>query len=310
MLAISTLWNCHRHTDGEALLSESRTFGLTTIEVCPNTKISLFPGFRRVLQTGRARIVSLANFTPRPIDRPGTGIEPFELTSAASSLRKRAQDWTRITIDYAAGLEASFVVLRLGPTGMRRFSKELFRQVRAGRLHSREFVSAKLEGLRERVRLGEAWLGRARQSLEVLIPFAQARGIRLAITAGGGYEEGPMEQESLRLVEEFGREGALGYWHDFSEVQKRANLGLLDHGEWLTAVRPHLLGCYLSDLKWPDEGGRVPLSGMIDFAELMPIVPPNTPAIWQIDPNHRAAELRQMVPEWEDRFNRSPKSEG
>jgi sugar phosphate isomerase/epimerase len=303
MTAISTLWNCDRHTDGEALLSELRTLGLTAIEVSAGAKISQFPGFRRVLEAGRIRVVSLANFSPLPIDSPLVGLGDGQLTSSTGALRDRALDWTRITIDYAASLEASFVVLRLGPTGLRGVTRELFRQVRAGGLHSRRFVATKLDGIREREQLGEAWLGRARRSLENLVPFAAARGIRLALSGGEGLEEGPTEEEMTRLLSEFGRDGTVGYWHDFAGTQKKANLGFLDHAQWLTERRDQLFGCHASDVKWPDEGGCVPLSGMIDFETLMPLLPPGCPVVWNVAPCHRAAELRQMLPAWEERFS-------
>jgi hypothetical protein len=219
-------------------------------------------------------------------------------------------NWTRITIDYAADLEASFVVLRLGGIGMKGFTTELYRQVREGGLHSRKFVATKLAGVRERSRLSESWLSRAKRSLEALVPYAKHRGIRLAITGGGGYEDGPTESELLHLMGEFGREGTLGYWHDFSETQKKANLGLLDHAQWLMEMRPHLLGCYLSDLRWPDETGCVPLSGMIAFERLVPLLPAHTPTVWNIHPSHRGAEVRQMLPVWEDRFVRGVESAG
>jgi len=308
MLALSTTWNSHRYTDGEALLSELRTLGITGVEVAPGTKISLLPGFRRVLKTGRANVISVGNFCPLPIDPKGVGVLRCELTSPNPAWRERAIHWTKITIDYAAGLEASYVVLRLGGTAMQGFTAELYRQVRSGGLHSRRFVTEKLRGIRERARESGPWMTRAKATLDVLLPYAASKGVRLAILGTGNYEEGPTETEMLELLQSVGKGGALGYWHDFSQTQKKANLGLLDHAEWLQEIRPHLLGCHLNDLRWPDETGCVPLSGMIDFDRLIPLLPPQTPLIWNVNPRCRAAELRQMVPVWEERFLKGAKA--
>lgn len=310
MLAISTNWNGHRYTDGEALLSELRTLGLTQIEVASGTNISLFPGFRRVLKTGRAQVVSLANFSPRPIDPDRFGVAPCELTATSPLLRQKAVEWTKITIDYAAGLGAAFVVVQLGRTGLTGFTHELYQQVRRGGLHSRPFVTAKLDGIRKRTRLSGPWLARAKRSLEALLPYAKAHGVRLALASAGSYEDGPTETELLQLLNEFRTEGTLGYWHDFSLVQKKANLGLLNHEQWLNEVRPHLWGSYLNDLRWPDQTGCVPLSGMIAFEKLVPLLPRDTPQVWKIDPSNRAAELRQTIPIWEERFVRGLKPAG
>jgi len=112
-----------------------------------------------------------------------------------------------------------------------------------------------------------------------------------------------MEQESLRLVEEFGREGALGYWHDFSEVQKRANLGLLDHAQHLQAISPRLLGCHVHDVDWPAKDHRVPLStGGVDFEKLLPWVPKGLPLVWELSPSQRRAQVLAEHQAWRSKF--------
>jgi sugar phosphate isomerase/epimerase len=306
MLAISTIWNGHRHTDGEALFSELRTLGLSDIEIGPGTKISLFPGFRRVLRTGRAGVVSVENFCPRPLDIDGMGVEHRELTSPDPRHRKTALHWSKITIDYAASLEARFVVIHLGRTPMREFTGNLVRQIQAGRIHSRPYVREKLRGIRDRARESGPWMARAREALETLLPHAAARNVRLAIASAGEHEDGPTERELLELLGEFGKDGGIGYWHDFSEIQKKANLGFLDHAQWLREIRPHLLGCHVNDLRWPAETQGVPLSGMVEFEKLMPLIPRGVPLVWHPSPHCRAADLRQMLPQWEQRFVRTP----
>jgi sugar phosphate isomerase/epimerase len=305
MLAISTIWNGHRHTDGEALFSELRTLGISDIEAGPGTRICLFPGFRRVLKTGRARVISVANFAPKPIDPRGSGESHCELTAIDTALRKQALHWTKITIDYAAGLEAPFVVIRLGRSRIGAVTPTLLRLVEQGELHSRPFVTAKLRAIRERERESGAWLNRARASLEELLPHAKARNVRLAIVSQGDYEDGPTDRELLVLLKDLGKDGSLGYWHDFSETQQKANLGFLDHAEWLREVRPHLLGCHVNDLRWPGDTQLVPLSGLVDFERLMPLLPRDIPLVWHVSPRCRAADLRQMFPLWEEKFVRA-----
>ena len=306
MLAISTIWNGHRHTDGEALFSELRTLGISDIEVGPGTKVCLFPGFRRVLKTGRARVISVENFTPRPLDPTGLGLTHCELTSADPVLRQTALHWTKITIDYAAGLEAPFVVLHLGRPRMRAFTGDLVDLVQRGQIHSRAYVTGKLTGIKNRARESGPWMDRARAALESLIPHATARKVRLAIASPGDYEAGPTERELLILLGDLGKDGTLGYWHDFSEIQTKANLGFLNHAQWLQEIRPHLFGCHVNDLRWPAETQGVPLSGMVDFEALMPLIPREVPLVWHVSPNCRAADLRQMLPVWEQRLVRTP----
>jgi len=161
-----------------------------------------------------------------PSDPSGVGIRHSELTSPNPAWRERAIRWTKITIDYAAGLEASYVILRLGGNQMPGFTADLYRQVRDGGLYSRRFVTAKLRGIQQRARESAPWLTRAKASLDVLLPYATERGIRLAILGTGNYEEGPTETEILELLNSRGKDGTLGYWHDFSQTAEEGQPGI------------------------------------------------------------------------------------
>ena len=104
-------------------------------------------------------------------------------------------------------------------------------------------------------------------------------------------------------MDEFHDNEWIGYWHDFGHVQRKHNLGLLDHAEWIGKMRPHWMGCHLHDVEWPARDHRVPLTASgVDFDRLMPLVPGNKPVVWEISSRRRKETIVQMLPEWRRRF--------
>jgi sugar phosphate isomerase/epimerase len=263
--------------------------------------ICLYPGLKRVVRTGRASVACVSLFCPRPIDPGHLGTDSCHLTSRDRARRDAALAWSRLTLDYAAEIGAPFVVVPLGRTEAPPFTAGLCRLVAANRLHGREFVARKLRAVRAREQESTSWMPRARAALETLLPLAASRGLRLALAPAADWEEGPTEGEMLALLREFGS-GPLGYWHDFGRIQRRANLGFLDHAQWLESVRPHLVGCHLDDVRWPDLTGAVPLSGMIDFDRLVPLLPRGVPLVWNPEATSRPTDLKQSLASWEERF--------
>jgi hypothetical protein len=85
-------------------------------------------------------------------------------------------------------------------------------------------------------------------------------------------------------------------------IQIKANLGFLDHAEWLRAIGPRALGCHLQDCKWPAQDHQVPFAGMVDLENLVPLLPPNCLFVWEMSPRRTAEEIRESVVRWKERF--------
>ena len=301
MLSFSTCWNSHRHTDGEIMLSEIRGLGFESIEISAQLKLSLLPGIRRLYKRNKIKVTSVHNFCPAPIDildHP----ENFQFSSSNKAERLRAIQLTQQTIDYAKGFDASYVIVNLGTTPLKGFTDELVQMVEKGQLHSRKFVSKKLEGIRQRERIGPKPLEIAMDSLDQVITYAAKRGIKIGLQSRRDYEGLPNEREMLELMRTFEDNPYVGYWHDFGHVQRRANLGLVDHMQWLEKMQPYIIGCHLHDVQWPDLDHHVPLTGMIEFDRLVPLVPKEAPIIWELRPERRKADIKQALPAWEQRF--------
>lgn len=302
MLSFSTCWNSHRHTEGEDLVREFLEMGVDTIEVSHGLKISLLPGIQKMHQEGQIRVSGVHNFCPSPVELMIDAPDAYEFTSHRAFDRDRAFNLTVKTIETAAGFGARYVVLHLGSVPVRSFTAKLEELAREGGLNSREFVKVKLEAVRTREKAAGLYLRRARETVERLVEHAEQHRIVLAIESRSHYEQVPSEREMVALMEHFADCPWVGYWHDFGHVQRKANLDLLDHEEWLRRMAPHLVGCHLHDVIWPERDHRVPFQGTIEYDRLMPLVPPGLPIVWELSPRRRRRDVKAALPEWRERF--------
>ena len=304
MLAISTCWNSHRHTDGGSLLCEMAKLGFEEVEVSHGTSVSLMPGFLAALKRAEppARVCGVHNFCPSPVEILMDAPDAYEFTSRSLQDRERAIKLTLRSIDTAVQLGGRYVVLHLGSARVRARTAKLERFALSGELHSRKFIQEKLALIQEREEAGKIALPLVREALSVIIPHATAQGIQLGFESRSHYEQIPTELEMMTLLEEFRDSPAVGYWHDFGHVQRRANLGLVDHEAWLGSVSDRLLGCHLHDVVWPHQDHQVPFQGTIDYDQLVPLLPADRLLVWEMSPRRRSTHIRESLIAWKDRF--------
>ena len=302
MLSFSTRWNSHRHTDGEQMMSEIRQLGFNTIEMGHGLKLSLVPGIKRLLQRGRLKISSVHNFCPAPVEALGSNPDEVEFTSRKKADVKRALQLTYQTIDYAAEFGAPFVIIRLGSTSLHGFTDGMMKIAGSSQLHSRSFVYNKIRAIEQREKASPRCMEMIRDALDHIVTYAGRKSIKIGIKARGRYEQAPSEREILELMEEFKGNPYIGYWHDFGHIQCKANLGLVDHAQWLKKMEPYILGCHLHDVHWPGTDHCVPLSGGIEFDKLMPLVPADVPLVWSLDPKQKTADIKRALASWEERI--------
>jgi sugar phosphate isomerase/epimerase len=227
----------------------------------------------------------------------------YEFTSSRAWERERAISLTKKTIEMAARFRVDRIVLHLGSTRMRALTRKLEELALDGAAYSRKFTAVKLDLVRLRAKAGPPALALARDALHQLLPLAEQHRVALAIETRSHYEQVPDEIEMLALLEEFKSTPWIGAWHDFGHVQRKANLGLLDHESLLRSIAPRLLGCHVHDVTWPAKDHRVPFTGGgVDFQKLLPLVPPNIPLVWELSPRQRKRDIIEQRPVWESRF--------
>jgi sugar phosphate isomerase/epimerase len=275
--------------------------GFDWVELGHGIRLSLMPGIQKMFDSGQARFTSLHNFCPLPVEVMMASPDCYKFSALSSEERERAVKQTLQTIDFAARLNAPFVVLHLGEVNMRPITDQLIALAKNGRYLSREYVRLKIGAVRTREKIGLAYLQRVKDCLRRIIEHAASRNVRIALEGRRGYEEIPSERELPGLLEEMGCT-QLGYWHDFGHSQIKENLGFIDHEEWLRTIGPRAFGCHVQDCIWPAKDHEAPFTGIVNFEKLVPLLPANCLFVWEMSPSKTPDAIRQSVQIWKERF--------
>jgi len=303
MLSLSTCWNSHRFTEGQHIVSEARGCGFEWIEISHGTSISLFPGLLECLQAGQIRVSSVHNFCPSPVEVMIDAPDAYEFTSHRKEDRERAISLTKKSIETAVRFGADRVVLHMGSAAMKPFTDQLEEMAHQGAAYSRKYTELKLRFVQERQKHSAFYLERAKSALEELLPVAESHRVKLAIETRSHFEQVPSESEMLRLLSDFPDHPWLGAWHDFGHVQRQANLGLLNHAQYLAAIAPRLIGCHVHDVDWPAKDHRIPFTGGdVDFDHLLPLLPADIPLVWELSPSQKRLQITERLVEWRNRY--------
>jgi sugar phosphate isomerase/epimerase len=302
MIAFSTSWNSGRHTTGDEMLREILALGFNLIELGHGIRISLMPGIQKMFDAGEVAFTSLHNFCPLPVEVMSASPDCYQMSSPNPRERQRAVKQTLQTIDFAARLNASFVVLHCGSVRMNPITDELIELAKNGELLSRQYVRKKVEAVKRREERAPAYLARLKECLKPIVERAAEKKIRLGIEGRRGYEEIPSEREIPPLLDEIAAPH-VGYWHDMGHIQIKENLGFLDHVEWLRLIAPRTFGCHMQDVKWPAQDHQPPFLGDMKYLEgLTRMLPRNCQIVWELSPRRTAEEIAQSLQIWKERF--------
>ena len=302
MLSISTCWNSSRHTDGAAMLEELLEFGFDRVELGHGIRMSLMHGIQAMRDKGRVQFSSLHNFCPLPLEITTPSPDCLLFSSHREAERERAVRQTLQTIDFAAQLGAPNVVLHCGRVVMPPVTHQLIELIQSGRHLSPEYARLKTRAVQQREQIAPKHIARLKDCLTRIVEHAAAKGIRLGLESRQAYEEIPSEREFDELLAEYPAP-TVGYWHDIGHVQIRANLGFVDHAEWLARVAPRLIGCHLHDVLWPGRDHQPPFTGgSVDYEKLIPLLPKETLFIWEMSPRRNREEIAESLRLWKEKF--------
>jgi len=285
------------------MCTEIREMGFDTVEVSHGLKISLIPGIRKAFQEGVVKVSGIHNFCPSPVEIMIDAPDCYEFSSHRSFDRERAIKLTLKSLETAADFQSQYLVMHMGTVPMKSFTDDLEKLMKAGQTHSREFVKTKLKCIQHREKQAGLYYKRAIDALELLGEEAGKFGVKLAVESRSHFEQVPNEREMTALQEHFRDHPWIGYWHDFGHVQRKANIGYLDHYQWLRSMQPFLLGCHLHDVEWPARDHRVPMTaGGVDYERLMPLVSVEKPVVWELSYRRRKATVIEALGKWNEAY--------
>ncbi|QQY09975.1 MAG: TIM barrel protein [Candidatus Xiphinematobacter sp.] len=297
---MSTSWNIHRHRSGKSMLEEIMALGFRWIELSWGINTRMAAEISKFVERGKVRISSLYNF--HSASREWTNHDLLQFTSHRGDQRQQAIHLTQQTIDYAARLGASCVILLFGRVGGLHSYRRLRRLALQGKLYTKEFARAKIREILLRERHSDSLKERAVDCLLRLGDYASARGIRLGIENRKAYEAFPSERELLPLLERLGHP-TFGYWHNFGCSQVKEHLTLINHREWLDRVGSWAIGSHVCDVRGLDNDNLLPFSGTIDYPGLVPFLPDSCMFVLDLKGVEGGDAVQKSVERWKGMFS-------
>jgi sugar phosphate isomerase/epimerase len=273
MYSFSTCWNSSRHTDGRAMLREIRDLGFDHAELSHGIRISLMPGILEAVAAGEMKISTLHNFCPLPVGVTHASPNLYEFSAEKPRDRELAVKYTLKTFEFAARVQAPLVVLHLGSMDLKDYGDKLGGMLERGEKNSSKFQKLVAEAEARREARKEKFFERTKETLRLLLPEAEKRGLKLGCENREAIEEIPLEHDFKLFFREFSSPNVV-YWHDTGHAQIKENLGFISHAGHLASLTDRLAGFHIHDVQFPRRDHCAPGSGMIDFAALKPFVKP------------------------------------
>lgn len=285
-MAVSTVWASAQAEEAAWLLDSLAESGLNRLELEYRLTSGLIEGIKKELRPRELSVVSVHNYCPVPADMPremASG-DLFNLADLDKEMRLAAISHTIRTMELAADLEATAVVLHLGfveGVGDKHTTREA---ARAG-----ETTPKLIRLLKERAAAAPRHLDAVSFALERLIERALELDVSLGLENRFHAHQIPDFGEVGFLLERF-KGAPVGYWHDTGHAWVAGLAGLPTQENWLTAYGHSLLGCHLHDAVG-DKDHQPPGVGDIDWDLLCPLLLPACCKVLEVAPGPDPREL-------------------
>ena len=225
-LAISTMWNYGKARTGEELLDQLLALGFSRVELNYQVRPEWLPGIERYVREGRMAVSSVHNVFPKTTDgRFGT--DSVLLGYEDETLRRRAVELTKITIDWACQLGAGAVVIHPTevPLDPQRFDVPLKGLVAAHQTDTEAYRTLRAELLA--ARQAGPYLSRMMKSLGELADHVIRHHlpVRLGVENRAMCHQIPLYGEFEEIAARFGG-SPVGIWLDTGHGIMMEELGL------------------------------------------------------------------------------------
>jgi sugar phosphate isomerase/epimerase len=299
-LAVSTVWASDQAEEAAWLLDHLAESGLSRLELEYRLTSSLIQGIKNELRPRELSVVSVHNFCPVPaeIPREMASGDLFNLADLDKDTRLAAIRHTTHTMELAADMEATAVVLHLGSVeGLA--DKSITREAaRAG-----ETTPDLSRLLAARSEAAPRHVDALSFTLDRLIKRALELDVWLGLENRFHAHQIPDFAEVGFLLERF-RGAPVGYWHDTGHAWVAGLAGLTPQEDWLKAYGDSLLGCHLHDAV-ADQDHLPPGAGDIDWEALCPLLLPARLKVLEVAPGPEPGELEEAAAMLAQRFTQA-----
>jgi sugar phosphate isomerase/epimerase len=197
----------------------------------------------------------------------------YEFSAERPRDRELAVRHTLKTFEFAARVQAPLVVLHLGSMDLKDYTGKLGEMLERGEKDTPRFQKMVAEAEAKREARKEKAFERTKETLRLLLPEAEKRGLKLGCENREAVEEIPLENDFKLFFREMNSPN-LVYWHDTGHAQIKENFGFIRHVTHLESLADRLAGFHIHDVQFPTRDHCAPGTGMIDYAALSPFVRP------------------------------------
>ncbi len=266
------------------MLREIRELGFEYAELSHGIRISLVPGILEAVDAGEIKISSLHNFCPLPMGITQAAPNLYQFSAESARDRELAVRCTQKTLEFATRVRAPLVVLHLGGVEMKDYTGKLFSLLQRGERETIKYGRLRAEAIKALGAKKDRYFARTKEVLRLILPDAEARGVKLGCENRQALEELPVDEDFKTFLAEFPSPNIV-YWHDAGHAQIKENLGLIHHASFLESRMPRLAGFHLHDVIFPDRDHAAPGTGTIDYAALKPFVKPEHIKVFELNPS-------------------------
>lgn len=272
MFALSTAWNADRFQDGKKIAQEIASLGIKNIELNFSLTKTMVEEIFRFTQQNQIQITSLHNYCPIPqeLTREEALPDCFSLSSLNEAERKKAVDYTKLTISTAKRLSAQAVILHSGRVEIEDQTRRLIELYNTGQAASKDYQEIFEAFVKERKAKSPDYLAQILKSLKDLCEFAEKCNIVLGIENRFYYREIPSFEEFEIILDKF-KNKHVAYWHDVGHAYIHEKLRFMKEGVLLKKYGSRLYGAHLHNIKNLADH-QAPFDGEFDFNTLRPYV--------------------------------------
>jgi sugar phosphate isomerase/epimerase len=291
MLALSTSWQSGGSLTAEDMLTAFENTGIKGIELSYRISQDLYQQLRAPLKRSDLNVVSIHNYFPIPPVKPdstGSG-DLFLLSGPDKEGRRLAIQWTLKSIEHAAELGATAVVLHCGYVEMNPEMPALYQYYQSNQLNSEAAQIFIQNKIKQRDRRKAGHMDSLLSSLDHLVPVAEKQGVLLGLENRYHYHELP-GLDDFRLIFDTFKGAPIGYWHDTGHAHANEILGLIPKQSLLQNYADQLIGIHLHDAIGLDDH-IPPGAGEIDFAALKPFLKADTLKVIELKPGIPVSEV-------------------
>lgn len=273
MLSLSTSWGIGSQRSGREIIDAARGLGFEALELNYQFPKGFLKEIFNDRERGELKITSLHNICPftEKLASYADFFKRFNFSSPKKEIIKKAVKYAKETIDLAAKLGASAVVLHVGEVELennsqREMEREFRRSLKMNFGPEERIRKTREKFIELRRQNAPPFLERTIKNLGEVLKYAENKGVKLGVENRYFFFEIPSFEEIPIILKEM-PSPYLGYWHDCGHAAHLQNVGYFPGRNPLSQNRQRLIGIHLHDCVGVSDHSA-PGYGEVDFLEV------------------------------------------